>query len=127
MAHRNKEDWRKYIRGYNKRRRKNDPTFKAKWDARCKRIRETRRRRAIDMIGGPKCVGCGCDRYAILEINHKNGHGRVVSPRGKVISQILNGKIPVSDFNVMCRVCNALHYVCEILGIRGHTVIWNPT
>jgi hypothetical protein len=38
--------------------------------------------------------------------------------------QIVNDKVDLNEYNVLCRVCNALHYVQDILGIEGHTVFW---
>src|ERR1700678_122970 len=33
------------------------------------------RLKVIDLLGGAKCVYCGCNDIRVLEINHKNGGG----------------------------------------------------
>ena len=37
---------------------------------------------------------------------------------------IAKGRVELSEYNVLCRVCNALHYIQAILGVKGHQVIW---
>lgn len=86
--------------------------------------------KAIEALGGPICVKCGCTSLSILEINHKSsGHRKswaVGHARLKALRAIVRGSIDRGAFDVRCRVCNALHYVQEILGIKGHKVTWLP-
>ena len=63
----------------------------------------------------PCCTGCGCDDVRLLEVNHKNGGG------GKEIQYYKNSQAfyrdiamlrrPVDDLELLCRVCNAKHYL----------------
>lgn len=87
------------------------------------------RKRVLDFLGGPSCVNCSCDVYALLEINHRNGGGgKHIREKGvlRVLYDILSGRLPKKDVEVTCRVCNALHYVVEILKVKGHRVLWKP-
>jgi hypothetical protein len=120
---------REYMKDYMRLRRKNTaPEI----------LRETERRywrklkiRVLDHLGGPRCCNCGCDVIDILEINHINGGGHQeleVVYKGNLkqyYRDILNGKLNKENYNVLCKVCNALHYVEELKGIKGHIVIWN--
>ncbi len=40
---------------------------------------------------------------------------------------IVNDKVDLSEYNVLCRIGNALHYVQEILGISRHQVLWRDS
>ena len=78
-------------------------------------------------LGGTHCEKCGCDIIAILEINHKNGGGaQQQRTKGHYAAcrEVLNSANPEKKFNILCRVCNAQHYVEEILGYHGHQVFW---
>ena len=46
------------------------------------------------------------------------------TPACQPYRDIANGRAEVEEFNVLCRVCNALHYVKGILGVGGHEVTW---
>lgn len=86
------------------------------------------RRKAMDILGGAKCANCGCDNLKILEINHLNGggHKELQVRRGTRLQQdIIKGRVDISKFNVLCRICNSLHYVETLLGIKGHRVNWS--
>lgn len=72
-----------------------------------------RRRKVFEIIGGAICCRCGCDDIECLEINHRHGGG---SKDLKIIGNhladlILQGKRPPSDYEVLCRVCNALDHL----------------
>lgn len=88
------------------------------------------RENAMERLGGKKCCNCGCDDFSILEINHINGGGRK-ELKGKQNRQlyrdIVNDKVNLDEYNVLCRICNALHYVAQILGIKGHQVLWRDS
>lgn len=40
---------------------------------------------------------------------------------------IVNDKVNLNEYNVLCRVCNALRYVGDVLGIRCHRVLWRDS
>jgi hypothetical protein len=76
----------------------------------------------------PSCANCNCDDIRILEVNHKNGGG------GKEYHQLPNPsnlyrdiamlRRPVDDLEILCRVCNAKHYLELKYGKLPITVIW---
>lgn len=126
-----KETHREYMRGYmiewRKRRKQSldyDPhEERRKWREQHQRVRE----RAMERLGGKLCVNCGCDEFSVLEINHIHGGGRrslKATQNRQFYRAIMNDKLDLTEYNVLCRVCNALHYVQEVLGIKGHEVIW---
>ena len=126
-----KQKHREFMRGYiiewRKRRRESadydQEEERRKWREQHKKVRE----KAMVRLGGKRCVNCGCDDFSILEINHIKGGGRKAlkqTPNRQLYRQIVNDKVDLSEYNVLCRVCNALHYVQDILGIKGHTVSW---
>lgn len=85
------------------------------------------RARVVELLGGAKCVNCGCDEDAILEINHINGGGnQELKARDltMMFRDILMGRRDVSEFNVLCRPCNTLHYIQDIIGIQGFKITW---
>lgn len=58
------------------------------------------------------CERCGCDDIRLLEINHKNGGGSRQDPnRGKLLRDIIQNRRSVDDLELLCRPCNALHYL----------------
>ena len=61
------------------------------------------------------CDRCGCNDIRLLEINHKNGGGSKETKRGKSIykfyAEIINGKRKTNDLELLCKVCNAWHYL----------------
>lgn len=63
----------------------------------------------------PVCENCGCNDLRILEINHINGGGTKEREGGKSSNQfatdIYMGRRGVDDLNLLCKVCNALHYL----------------
>ncbi|MCP9492906.1 MAG: hypothetical protein MSG64_00465 [Pyrinomonadaceae bacterium MAG19_C2-C3] len=100
-----------------------EETERRKWREQHRRLRE----KAIEILGGKQCAKCGCDEYSLLEINHIKGGGqaeqKLKSPR-QLCRDIIKANVDRSEYNVLCRVCNALHYVEDILGVKGHQVIW---
>ena len=126
-----KETHRSYMRGYMAEWRKlrkestdYDPEEeRRKWREQHQRVRE----RAMERLGGKFCANCGCDDFSILEINHIHGGGRksLKSTQNRQFYRaIVNDKMDLSAYNVLCRVCNALHFVQDVLGITGHQVVW---
>jgi hypothetical protein len=127
-SQKHREYMRDYMTAYRERRRQSvdyDPEEeRRKWREQHQRVRDS----AMDRLGGRRCAGCGCDEFAILEINHINGGGRAASKvkqNRQLYRDIVKGNAELNDYNVLCRVCNALHYVQDILGIKGHKVTWS--
>lgn len=85
------------------------------------------RRRIIEFYGGG-CAYCGCDEFEALELNHKRGGG-YKEKRGRhrkdhlstttVSRKILNGELPADDYEIACRVCNSVHYLARLKGVKG--------
>ena len=126
-SQKHREYMRDYMIAYRERRKQSsdyDPEEeRSKWRAQHKRMRE----KAIGRLGGRRCADCGCDELTLLEINHIKGGGRAaakVRQNRQLYREIAGGRVELSDYNVLCRVCNALHYVRDILGVKGHKVIW---
>lgn len=95
------------------------------------RSRLLRRRRLCFKISGsnePRCVRCGCDDMRLLEINHKNGGGNTEMQKGKNSNQfyaaILKGERPVDDLELLCKPCNAIHYLETKYGPLPLHVVW---
>lgn len=78
------------------------------------------RRRALFKVGGsikPKCIRCGCDDSRLLEINHKELVGRNREHTGHgFFTAIVNGTYQVIGLEILCRPCNAIHYLEKKLG-----------
>lgn len=126
-----KQKHREYMRSYMiayRERRKQSLNYdleeeRRKWREQHHQLRE----KAIERLGGRQCANCGCDVFSLLEINHIKGGGRRAAKMGsnrQLYRQIVNGDVELSEYNVLCRVCNALHYVKDILNIKGHKVSW---
>jgi len=126
-SQKHREYMREYMIAYREHRKQSSDydveEERRKWREQHKRVRE----RAIDILGGRRCAGCGCDEFSLLEINHIKGGGRAASKitqNRQLYRDIVRGKVELSDYNVLCRICNALHYVQDILGVKGHRVMW---
>ena len=112
-------------------RRKQSPDYdpeeeRRKWREQHQRVRE----KAMERLGGKTCSNCGCDNFSVLEINHIHGGGRQAlktTQNRQLYRAIMNDKVDLNEYNVLCRVCNALHYVQDVLGVRGHQVIWRDS
>lgn len=78
-----------------------------------RRLYESRKRRAMELLGGATCENCGCDDLAFLEINHKGGGGckefRAIGNR--ITDNLLSGRRDTSGLSVLCRLCNALEFL----------------
>jgi len=126
-SQKHREYMRGYMIAYRERRRQNadynPEEDRRKWRDQHRQVREA----AMERIGGKRCSNCGCDELPILEINHINGGGRAASKvrqNRQLYRDIVKGLVDTSEYNVLCRVCNALHYVREILGVEGHRITW---
>ena len=122
-----REHMREYTIAWRKHRKEsgdyNPEEERRKWREQHKRIRE----RAMERLGGRKCCNCGCNDFSVLEINHINAGGRKAlkeRQNRQLYRDIVNDRVNLNDYNVLCRVCNALHYVREILGVKGHQILW---
>lgn len=82
-----------------------------------KKTRERVRAVVLNVVSknNPVCVNCGCDDKRFLEVNHINGGGGKELERGKRTNEfawsIYMGRRKTDDLNILCRVCNALHYL----------------
>ena len=86
-----------------------------------------RRERVLRKISEElKCVRCGCDKFDLLEINHKNGGGlKEVGRKNQVFMQkILDGERPTDDLEILCKMCNILHYIEMKFGPQPYTLTW---
>lgn len=83
----------------------------------------------FDLLGGNFCAECGCDIFKALELNHINGGGGKERRENKTLSvsfskrlkYLKNNPQEIKNFNVLCRVCNAHHYLRDIKNIEGGT------
>jgi len=85
------------------------------------------RAKVFDVLGGAHCSNCGCDVFEILEVNHINGGGRLelkTKQTRSLYRDIIYGRVRQDNYNVLCRVCNTLHYVETIIGISGFQIKW---
>lgn len=115
-----------YKKNYMANYRKTHPDYKPNKIDYKKRLRE----RAIQKLGGPICVNCGCTKKEILEINHIKGNGRQERKKYQnyhsFFRAIINEKVNIRDYNILCRVCNAKHYIEEKFGIKGYEIKFTP-
>jgi predicted RNA-binding Zn-ribbon protein involved in translation (DUF1610 family) len=82
----------------------------------------------ISKSPNPKCVSCGCDDLRLLEVNHKDGGGGKELNKGKNsmrfyrdIAMLRRG---TEDLEILCRVCNAKHYLETKFGKLPIEVTW---
>ena len=103
--------------------RKKNPGYATKYSRRYREI-------AMQVIGHGKteCVRCGCDDKRLLEINHKNGGGGKEMEAGKKSHQFYRNiarlKRGTDDLELLCRVCNAHHYLETRYGELPFLVVW---
>jgi len=76
----------------------------------------------------PLCSNCGCDDQRLLEVNHKIGGGNKELQNGKKTNvfmwDIYMGRRKTDDLNLLCRVCNALHYLELKFGKVPMKIVW---
>lgn len=67
----------------------------------------------MEKLGGALCVRCKCTELDFLEFNHKNGGGCKEWRESKkgMADRILKGERETNDIEVLCRLCNAHHYL----------------
>lgn len=97
------------------------PGYSTEWERRY-------RRRALLVVGNGAvaCVRCGCDLEELIEINHKNGGGGqelkgLVSKWHRMIAKL---ERDASDLELLCRPCNAIHYLEQKHGPLPFRVTW---
>lgn len=93
--------------------------------------KQKQRLSALQKVSGlqkPLCANCGCDYLPFLEINHINGGGgkekRGFGRGDGLFRYIITGRRKVDDLNVLCKVCNSLHYLELKHGYVPMEVIW---
>lgn len=96
---------------------------------------------------GNKCSNCGCPNISskaftsnrflkdkiyidrkFLELNHIKGEGyldRGLKSNLQVCIELVKGIRSWEDYNLLCRVCNILHYVQTVLKINGHKITYS--
>lgn len=120
----NKEKLRKAGREYHKNNRDKCNKAAKKYK---KRVRDT----VLKMISGgnPHCVRCGCDDKRLLEINHKDGGGSKENQGGKKAQQfywdIYMKRRKTDDLELLCRICNARHYLELKYGELPYKIFYN--
>lgn len=72
------------------------------------------------------CSRCGCDRIEFLEVNHINGGGNqeTKNNHSKFYSDILKDLRQTDDLEILCKLCNNLHYVEMKFGKLPFRIIW---
>lgn len=77
--------------------------------------------------GNPHCVRCGCDDIRLLEVNHKNGGGHQESKDKTrlLFTEIFTGRRKTDDLELLCRVCNAWHYLELKYGKLPYNIIYH--
>lgn len=76
-----------------------------------------------------KCARCGCDDIRLLEINHKYGNGYKERASNnfnawKFLMDIATDKRSVEDLELLCRPCNAVHFLERKFGLLPIKVFW---
>lgn len=81
---------------------------------------------AISGTINAKCVRCGCDDWRLLEVNHKNGGGRKELGIHSHAFQwaVVMGRRKTDDLEILCRPCNAIHYLERKFGPLPMRVLW---
>lgn len=76
------------------------------------------RRKVLVIVGKsatPSCAYCGCDDSRLLEVNHINGGGakelKGAGNAKRMYADIVALRRPTDDLNLLCKICNARHYL----------------
>ena len=98
------------------------------------RSKNHNRKNRVDLLNllsnnNPRCIRCGCNDTRLLEINHKNGGGGKELEKGKMASKfwrdIRIGIRKTDDLELLCRVCNSLHYLESKFGKLPYRISYN--
>ena len=135
MAWKNEEDGKKYYKIYYQEHKENLKEYQIKWKSEnrgyVKWWNDQRRIKLLTAVSNnkPHCVRCGCDDVRLLEINHKDGGGNRELQQGKAKTEfyqgILKGTRKTDDLEILCRVCNSLHYLESKFGKLPFKVLYN--
>ena len=97
------------------------PGYSTEWNKRY-------RARALLLVGRGvvACVRCGCDDQRLLEINHKNGGGgKEHKAYGHRFDRaVAKMQRTVEDLELLCRPCNAVHWLESTHGKLPFRVVW---
>lgn len=113
---------------YEKRReyiKTNHEKIKPKRLIRAKRYQDKRKLQLFDLLGGPICVECGCNIIKALEVNHINGGGCQETKGGLYrdyssrYNELIKNPKRIKEFNILCRICNAHHYLRDVRKVTG--------
>jgi len=82
---------------------------------------------ASDAIQRTPAASWGCDRSELLEINHKEGGGgkELRGTGHKFYREIAKLRRAVDDLELLCRPCNAIHYLELKYGPLPFRVVWS--
>lgn len=136
------EEYKEYQREYKKKRRAmgfKQPTYgTAEYRQQYRKLYHAYHRdRVFELLGGAVCVECGCTVRENLELNHIQGGGSKDMKRLKrrkivgaiKLKYIAEHPEELSKYNVLCRVCNAHHYLRDIKQVPGgkYEIKFTPT
>ena len=78
--------------------------------------------------GQMQCTKCGCNKPGLLEINHINGGGskeyHAAGGSGGMYRAIANLEPLTEDLELLCKVCNARHYLELRHGALPYAIRW---
>ncbi len=125
-----REEAQKYARAPERKQRLVD-WYADRDNRRARQIRYTAllRKRVFFRISGsinPVCTRCGCDDSRLIEINHKAGGGKKKEGGNfkKLYVEIASGRRDTEDLELLCRPCNAIHYLESKYGPLPMNVAW---
>lgn len=116
--------------------RQKDQAIKRKWEFAhpeqyqeiWKNANKRRKQKVLEIVGKEnlKCANCGCDKIEFLEVNHKNCDGIKDYKFGssKFYTAILHGDRDIDDLEILCKPCNALHYLESKYGKQPYEITW---
>jgi hypothetical protein len=107
---------------------KNSDAYRASYQ----HYNQKRRQKLLSLIGGanPQCIRCGCNFHSILEVNHKDGGGAKEmrelfgGSTARFYCAIISGKRKADDLELLCKPCNAIHYLEMKYGKLPFLVKW---
>lgn len=123
LEYQNNEDIRKRVIGHTRNWQRENNGYEALY-------RKRLRIEALTIIGNGtiKCCNCGCDDERFIEINHIHGGGTQQIKRSKDYNKyyrdIKFGRRSIRDLNLLCRVCNSLHYLQMKYGEIHMSIKW---